>query len=101
MTIPPTPKQQRVLDFIRSYLFEHEYAPSYEEIQRRFAFGSLASVHRIVKALERRGWIAQEKGLKRSLHLVGGQCPSCGRDIHRPRPYRQRQVKQDVLSKEV
>ena len=81
MTIPATPKQQRVLDFIRSYFARFHRSPSFYEIRMNAGVRSLATVYKIVGALESRGWIRQTEGHKRSIMLIAGKCPACGQKI--------------------
>ena len=64
-----TVRQKLVFEFIRNYIEEKEYAPSFREIQQHFGFASLASVHKYIKALETKGMLISSKGCSRSLEL--------------------------------
>src|SRR5437016_10697938 len=50
-----TKRQKELLDFLRAYIAEHGYAPTLDEIGRHFALGSLATVHKHLTNLERKG----------------------------------------------
>ena len=52
-----TPAQERVYQFVRSYILEHGYAPSYEEIRTRMGFRSLNAVFKHLKQIEERGYL--------------------------------------------
>jgi repressor LexA len=64
-----TIRQKLVLDFIKNYVEEHQYAPSFREIQSHFGLASLASVHKHIKSLEAKGVLTTTKGLSRSIEL--------------------------------
>jgi repressor LexA len=68
--MPLTKRQKEILDFLRDYLEEHGYAPSYEEIARHFAYGSLATVHEHLENLQRKGYIRKSYNESRSIELV-------------------------------
>jgi repressor LexA len=69
-----TKKQKEVLDFIRSYFFEHGYAPSYREIADHLGLSSPATVHQHVKALlEKEAIRMGEDGEARSIELVNDE----------------------------
>jgi SOS-response transcriptional repressor LexA len=40
-----TKRQKEILDFLRDFLNERGYSPSFEEIADRFGYSSLATVH--------------------------------------------------------
>lgn len=64
------PEHKQVLDFIRAYVEERGYSPSYEEIAAGLNYSSKATVARRVHALVARGHITQIPGHKRSIALV-------------------------------
>lgn len=68
--MPLTKRQKEILDFLRAFLEEHGYAPSYEEIARHFAYGSLATVHEHLENLQRKGYIRKSYNESRSIELV-------------------------------
>ncbi|HBK35094.1 MAG: SOS-response transcriptional repressor, LexA [Candidatus Uhrbacteria bacterium GW2011_GWE2_40_58] len=66
-----TKKQSEVLEIIRSYFFEHGYAPSYREIAEELGLSSPATIHQHVKALlEKEAIRMGEDGEARSIELI-------------------------------
>ncbi len=65
-----TPKQQRVLDFIRSYWRSRGCAPTQEEIAARLGFRSLGTVQNYLVRLERQGVLKRPWNAKRALEVV-------------------------------
>jgi repressor LexA len=57
---PLTPKQKKVLDFIESYVAQHEYPPSQREISDAFGFRSLGTVQNYLVRLEREGVLVKD-----------------------------------------
>src|SRR5690606_40669957 len=68
--MPLTKRQKEIVDFLRAFLEEHGYAPSYEEIARHLAYGSLATVHEHLENLQRKGYIRKSYNGSRSIELV-------------------------------
>jgi repressor LexA len=52
-----TKRQKEVLDFLVSFHNKHGYSPSFEEMARSLKLTSLATVHKHVTTLERKGFI--------------------------------------------
>lgn len=67
--MPLTPKQKKVLDFVRKYSEKHEFAPSLQEICKHLGVSSPATVHQHLSALASKGFLEREKNQKRSLKL--------------------------------
>ena len=44
--LPLTKRQREILDYLNEFIQQHGYAPSLEEIGRRFSLSSLATVHK-------------------------------------------------------
>ena len=63
-----TKRQKEILDFLRQFVDEHGYSPSYEEICQAFGFASLATVHEHVSNLARKGYI--RKAFRESRSIV-------------------------------
>ena len=68
--MPLTRRQKQILDFLQSYILEHGYAPSFEEIAGHFDFRSLATVHEHLSNLERKGYIHRAHNESRSIEVV-------------------------------
>jgi len=67
-----TPKQGQYLAFIHYYTKIHGEAPSEADLQRNFKV-SPPTVHRMVVALEERGFIERSPGQPRSIRLLIGR----------------------------
>ncbi|GBD33123.1 MAG: LexA repressor [Gemmatimonadales bacterium] len=65
-----TRRQKEILDYLQSYIADRGYAPSFEEIARRFRFSSLATVHEHLSNLQRKGYIKRSYNESRSIELV-------------------------------
>jgi repressor LexA len=67
---PLTKRQREILDYLQEFIQRHGYAPSLEEIGRRFALSSLATVHKHLTNLEEKGVIRRSWNRSRSVELV-------------------------------
>lgn len=67
----PTKKQHQTLEFIRGFIAEHGYSPSYREIMRGCNYTSVATVALHVNSLIKRGHIVKRDKSARSLEVVG------------------------------
>ena len=67
-----TPKQGQYLAFIHYYIKIHGQAPAEADLQRYFKV-SPPTVHRMVVALEERGFIERSPGQSRSIRLLIGR----------------------------
>lgn len=68
-----TKKQKQVLDFVRRYYEKHSYAPSLEEIKKRFKFASVSTSHYYIKKLQDGGFLNRKHNHARSIHLYQKQ----------------------------
>ena len=68
----PTKKQHETLNFIRHFISEHGYSPSYREIMKGCNYTSVATVALHVKNLIARGHVVKRDKSARSLEVVGG-----------------------------
>src|SRR4029453_2110605 len=68
--LPLTKRQREILDFLNDFIQQHGYAPSLEEIGRRFGLSSLATVHKHLTNLEEKGFIKRSWNRSRSWELV-------------------------------
>jgi repressor LexA len=53
--LPLTKRQREILDYLTEFIQQHGYAPSLEEIGRRFGLSSLATVHKHLTNLQEKG----------------------------------------------
>ena len=65
-----TPKQKKVLDFIKDYWAENGYAPSYRDIGEGMRMKSMSHVFSMVKQLHERGYITKMKERARSIKVA-------------------------------
>ncbi len=79
--MPLTKRQKEILDLIESFIEEHGYAPSFEEIAEAFGYSSLATVHEHLSNLERKGYIRKAYNESRSIELVGHSSSSGGLEL--------------------
>ena len=62
-----TRRQREVMDFIAGFLRERNYSPSFEEIGQGLHLSSLATVHKHISTLERKGFLKRAYNCSRSL----------------------------------
>jgi len=65
-----TQRQAQVLRFIEEVNKEEGTSPSYEEIMAHLGLVSKSGVHRIVGALEERGFIRRVKHRRRAIEVI-------------------------------
>jgi len=65
-----TQKQKRVLDFLISFINRHRYSPSFEEIADGLRLNSIATVHKHVQTLQKKGFIRRGYNQSRSIEIV-------------------------------
>lgn len=82
MAFPLTKRQREILDYLGEFIQQHGYAPSLEEIGRRFGLSSLATVHKHLTNLQEKGFIRRAWNRSRSVELVPTR--SGGRAIELP-----------------
>ncbi len=70
---PLTKRQREILDYLNEFIQQHGYAPSLEEIGRRFGLSSLATVHKHMTNLETKGFIKRSWNRSRSVELLPGR----------------------------
>jgi repressor LexA len=65
-----TRRQREVYDFISRFVTEHGYSPSYEEIKSGIDLSSLATVHKHITNLEKKGLLTRDYNRSRSIDLL-------------------------------
>jgi repressor LexA len=68
--LPLTKRQREILDYLNEFIQQHGYAPSLEEIGRKFGLSSLATVHKHLTNLEEKGFIRRSWNRSRSVEMV-------------------------------
>ena len=65
-----TPKQQELLTFIHNRLEEGGVSPSFEEMKEALGLKSKSGIHRLINALEERGFIRRLPNRARALEVL-------------------------------
>ena len=65
-----SPKQQRILDFMRTFMEDNSYPPSIRDIQTGCDISSTSVVDYNLKALERLGHIRRDREVSRAIELL-------------------------------
>ena len=81
-----TKRQKEVLDTLRTFIDKHGYSPSFEEIAKSLKLTSLATVHKHIATLERKGFIRRGYNQSRSIEVV-----------QLPRPIREQVIERHVV----
>jgi repressor LexA len=68
--LPLTKRQREILDYLNEFIRQHGYAPSLEEIGRRFGLSSLATVHKHLTNLQEKGFIKRAWNRSRSVEMI-------------------------------
>ncbi len=67
-----TKKQQVLFQYIRDFIKEHDYGPSYREVMSALGYKSVSTVAFHVNELIARGYLEKRDKSARSLAVVGG-----------------------------
>ena len=65
-----TRRQREVYDFISRFVTENGYSPSFEEIGHGLKLNSLATVHKHISNLEKKGLLTRDYNRSRSIDLL-------------------------------
>jgi repressor LexA len=65
-----TKRQRQVYDFISSFVQAKGYSPSFEEIGRGLGLSSLATVHKHISNLEKKGLLKRDYNRSRSIDVL-------------------------------
>src|SRR5713226_3551019 len=65
-----TKRQKEVLDYLVAFETKHGYAPSFEEIGKGLKLTSLATVHKHITTLEKKGFIRRGYNQSRSIEVL-------------------------------
>ncbi len=65
-----SPRQQRILEFIRQHVREHGYPPSVREIGQAVSLRSSSTVHGHLARLEAKGYIRHDPSKPRTIELL-------------------------------
>jgi len=65
-----TRRQRQVYDYISEFVQRHGYSPSFEEIGQGLGLSSLATVHKHISNLEKKGLLTRDYNRSRSIDLL-------------------------------
>src|SRR5579864_7379536 len=65
-----TKRQREVYDFIHDFVQGHGYSPSFEEIGAGLGLSSLATVHKHISNLEKKGLLKRDYNRSRSIDVL-------------------------------
>ncbi|KKQ77928.1 MAG: PspGI methylase [Parcubacteria group bacterium GW2011_GWA1_38_7] len=65
-----TKKQTQVLDFVKTYRAKNRYAPSLEEIKRKFKLASVSTSHYYISKLQDAGFLNKEHNQPRAVSTI-------------------------------
>lgn len=65
-----TRRQKQVLDFLVEFINKQGYSPSFEEMGESLGLSSLATVHKHIENLERKGFIRRGYNQSRSIDVI-------------------------------
>lgn len=65
-----TKRQYRVLAFLDSFVRRNGYCPSYDEVRKALGLASLATVHKHMNTLQRKGFIRRDPNRSRSIEVI-------------------------------
>ncbi|MDX2471103.1 MAG: transcriptional repressor LexA [SAR324 cluster bacterium] len=75
-----TKKQEKILLFIKEFIVDSGYPPSVRDIAAHFNLASAGGVHKHLKNLEEKGFIAQDPNISRSIRILNDISPSAAED---------------------
>ncbi|MDP3900068.1 MAG: transcriptional repressor LexA [bacterium] len=64
-----TKKQRAIYDYVKTYIEKHRYAPTFEEIKKRFKLKALSGVYQHVDALVKKGFLVKNDNSSRGIEI--------------------------------
>ena len=68
--LPLTKRQSEILGYIKLFIDENQYAPSYREIAKSLSLSSVATVAEYISVLELKGYLTKQGSCARALQLT-------------------------------
>jgi len=65
-----TKRQKQLIDYLNQYISDHGYAPTLAEVGAYFGLSSLATVHKHLHNLEKKGFITRQHNHSRALEVA-------------------------------
>jgi len=59
-----TKRQKQILDYVKKFIKEKSYSPSFEEIRRHFGFVSKSTVHHHIETLKEKGYLKRSRTIE-------------------------------------
>ena len=81
-----TKRQKEVLNYLVNFLNKHGYSPSFEEIARALKLASLATVHKHITTLEKKGFLRRGYNQSRSIEV-----------LQLPKPVREQVIERHIV----
>src|SRR3978361_2404187 len=88
--LPLTKRQREILDYLNEFIAQHGYAPSLEEIGRKFGLSSLATVHKHLTNLQEKD--LTKRGRNRTASAERGARGTCS-PLPPPPPCRSKRLR--------
>ncbi|MDO8435013.1 MAG: transcriptional repressor LexA [Candidatus Binatus sp.] len=70
-----TKRQKQLIDYLNQYISDHGYAPTLAEVGAYFGLSSLATVHKHLHNLEKKGFITRKHNHSRALEVAAAERP--------------------------
>ena len=67
---PLTKRQKEILDFIRQFIYQNGYAPSYREIAYYFEYSSTGTIAEYINILQEKGYLTKDAMEARAIQLT-------------------------------
>ncbi len=65
-----TKKQQAILDYLKEYYVKHQSSPTQQELAQHFGLKAKSTIHKHLKALERKGFIQNDYNRTQAVRVV-------------------------------
>src|SRR5229473_8045813 len=76
-----TKRQKQLIDYLNQYISDHGYAPTLAEVGAYFGLSSLATVHKHLHNLEKKGFIKRQHNHSRALEVSATDKPAVSRTL--------------------
>ena len=68
-----TIRQKQILDYIKKFIKEKGYSPSFDEIRKHFRLASKSTIHKHIKSLEKKGYLNKSDFQSRSIQILNNK----------------------------
>ncbi|PIR02693.1 MAG: repressor LexA, partial [Candidatus Nealsonbacteria bacterium CG11_big_fil_rev_8_21_14_0_20_35_11] len=63
-------KRKKILDYLKNFIKEKGYPPSFEEIRKHFRFASKSTVHHHIEILKKEGYLNKLDNQARTIEIT-------------------------------